>query len=99
MSDRLIAAMLGRDPATLVDDVFLATPLTSLPITCRDAAVAALGAYAGVIDATDAELRRKGEQREGAVFVTSVDGHIAQVVALVTHDVSYNLHRTITELL
>jgi hypothetical protein len=61
MSDRLIAAMLGRDPAALADDAFLATPLTSLPITDRNAVVAALGAYAGVIGATDAELRLKGE--------------------------------------
>jgi hypothetical protein len=86
MSDPLIAALLGHDPRALTEDVSLATPLTSSRITGRDAVVAALGAYADVIGATDADLRLKGEELEGAVFTTTVDGHTAQVAALVTRD-------------
>jgi hypothetical protein len=64
----------------------LATPLTLPRITGRDAVAAALGAYADVTGATDADLRLKREELDGAVFMTSVDGHTAQVVALVTRD-------------
>lgn len=42
MSDRLITALLGHDPGALAEDVSLATPLTSLRITGRDAVVVAL---------------------------------------------------------
>ncbi|HTR70326.1 MAG TPA: hypothetical protein VMH41_08875 [Mycobacteriales bacterium] len=84
MSDPLITALLGQDPRALTEDVSLATPLTSSRITGRDAVAAALGAYADVIGATDADLRLKGEELEGAVFTTTVDGHTAQVAALVT---------------
>jgi len=86
MSDPLIGALLGDDPAAVAEDVSLATPLTSPRITGRDAVVAALGAYAEVMGATDADLRLQGEELEGAVFTTTVDGHTAQVMALVTHD-------------
>jgi hypothetical protein len=57
-----------------------------LRITGREPVVAALGAYAGVFGATDAELRLKGEELEGAVFTTTVDGPTAQIVALVSQD-------------
>jgi hypothetical protein len=86
MSDPLIAALLGHDPRALTEDVSLATPLTSSRITGRDAVVAALGAYADVSGATDADLRLKGEELEGAVFTTNVDGHTAQVAPVVTRD-------------
>jgi hypothetical protein len=86
MSDALITALLGRDPAALAEDVSLATPLTLPRITGRNAVAAALGAYADVMGATDADLRLKGKELDGAVFTTSVDGHTAQVVALVTQD-------------
>jgi hypothetical protein len=86
MSDPLIDALLGRDPQALADDVSFATPLTSSRITGRDAVVAALGAYADVIGATDADFRLTGEELEGVVFTTTVDGHEAQVAALVTRD-------------
>ena len=86
MSDPLVAALLGHNPQALTDDVSLATPLTSPRITGRDAVVEALGAYAEVVGATDADLRLKGEELEGVVFTTTVDGHTAQVAALVTRD-------------
>jgi hypothetical protein len=86
MSDQLIDALLGHDTQALADGVSLATALTSSPITGRDAVVAALGAYADVIGATDADLRLKGEELEGAVFTTTVEGHTAQIAALVTRD-------------
>jgi hypothetical protein len=86
MSDPLIAALLGHDTQALTEDVALATPLTSARITGRDAVVAALGVYADVIGATDADLRLTGEELGGAVFTTTVDGHEAQVAALVTRD-------------
>ena len=35
---------------------------------------------------TDADLRLKGDELEGATFTTIVDGHTAQVAALVTRD-------------
>ena len=86
MPDPLIAALLGQDPQALTDDVSLATPLTSSRIIGRDAVLTALGAYATVIGATDADFRLIGEELDGAVFTTTVDGHTAQVAALVTRD-------------
>jgi hypothetical protein len=86
MSYPLITALLGHDAQALAEDACLATPLTSSRITGRDAVVAALGAYADVIGAGDADLRLKGEELEGAVFTTIVDGHTVQVAALVTRD-------------
>ena len=86
MPDPLVAALLGHNPQALTDDVSLATPLTSSRIAGREAVVAALGAYTDVIGATDADLRLKGEELEGAVFTTTVDGHTAQIVALVTRN-------------
>jgi hypothetical protein len=86
MPDPLITALLGQDPVALTEDVSLATPLTSSPITGRGAVVAALGAYADLFGATDADLRLTGEQLEGAVFTTTIDGETAQLAALVTHD-------------
>ena len=88
MPDPLITALLGQDPQALREDVSLATPLTSSRITGRDAVVAALGAYADLFGATDADLRLTGEELEGAVFTTTVDGHTAQLAALVTRDVA-----------
>jgi hypothetical protein len=75
MPSALTAALLGRDPAALTDDVSLATPLTLPRITGRDAVVAALGAYAEVTGVTDADLRLEGEELDGGVFSASVDGH------------------------
>ena len=86
MSDPLVAALLGHNPQALTDDVSLATPLASSRIAGREAVVAALGAYTDVIGATDADLRLKGDELEGTVFTTTVDGHTAQIVALVTRD-------------
>jgi hypothetical protein len=65
MSDPLITALLGQDPRALTEDVSLATPLTSSRITGRDAVAAALGAYADVIGATDADLRLKERSLKG----------------------------------
>jgi hypothetical protein len=86
VSGPLTSALLGHDPGALTEDVSLATPLTSSRITGRDAVVAALRAYADVFGATDADLRLNGEELEGAVFTTTVDGHTAQLAALVTRD-------------
>ena len=86
MHDPLIAPLLGQNPQALSEDVSLATPLTSSRITGREAVIAALGAYADVFGATDADLRLTGEEFEGAVLTTTVDGHTAQVAALVTRD-------------
>ena len=86
MTDPLIAALLGQNPQALREDVSLATPLTSSPIAGRDEVVAALGAYADVFGATDADLRLTGEELDGAVVTTTVDGHVAQLAALVTRD-------------
>jgi hypothetical protein len=60
MSDPLISALLGDDPAALAEDVSLATPLTSPRITGRDAVVAALGTYAEVMGASWHGLRKTG---------------------------------------
>jgi hypothetical protein len=80
--------MLGHSPAALAAEVSLATPLTAPRITGRDAVVAALGVYAEVMGATDVDLRLEGEELDGAVFTTTVGGHTAQVLALVTRDAS-----------
>lgn len=86
MSDPLTVALQGHEPGALAENVSLATPLTSSPLTGRDAVVAALRAYADVIGETDADLRLKGEELEGAVFTTAIDGHTAQIAALVTRN-------------
>jgi hypothetical protein len=86
MSDALITDLSGADPRALAEDVSLATPLTSSRIAGRDAVVAALGVYADMFAATDADLRLKGGELEGATFTTIVDGHTAQLAALVTRD-------------
>ena len=86
MSNPLTSALLGHDPRALTEDVSLATPLTSSRIAGRDAVVSALRAYAAVLGAADVDLRLKGDELEGAVFTTTVDGHTAQVAALVTRD-------------
>ena len=86
MSDLLIHAMLGKEPGALRPDVSLATPLTLPRIAGRDHVVNVLSAYADVLGATDADLRLHGEELEGAVFTTSIDGHTAQVLGLATHD-------------
>lgn len=88
MSNALVTALLGDDPGALAAEVSLATPLTAPRITGRDAVVAALGAYADVMGATDADLRLKGQELEGAVFTTTVEGHTAQILALVTREAS-----------
>lgn len=85
MTDTLIRALLGTEPLALRDDVTLDTPLTLPRITGRDEVVAALRAYADVLGAADADLRLTGSL-EGAVFTTSIDGHTAQMLALVTRD-------------
>ena len=86
MFDPLITALLGDDPRALAEDVSLATPLTSSRIVGPDAVVAALGVYADMFAETDADLRLKGDELEGATFTATVDGHTAQVAALVTRD-------------
>ena len=86
MRDSLIAALLGKDPLALRNDVSLFTPLTSSRIDGREAVVTALRAYADVVGAADADLRLTGAELEGAVFTTSVDGHTAQLAAVVTFD-------------
>jgi hypothetical protein len=82
----LIAALLGQHPQALTEDVSLATPLTASPIAGRDAVVAALRVYADMFAETDDDLRLKGHELEGATLTTAVDGHTAQVAALVTRD-------------
>jgi hypothetical protein len=86
MPDQLISALLGQDRQALTEDVSLATPLTSSRITGREAVITALSAYADMFGPTDADLRLKGDELEGATFTTTVDGHTAQVAALVTRD-------------
>jgi len=86
MSDSLVHAVLGKDPGALRPDVSLATPLTLARIVGRDLVVKALTAYADVLGATDAGLHLDGEELEGAVLTTTIDGHVAQVMAVVTHD-------------
>jgi hypothetical protein len=88
MPDTLIRTLLGTEPSALRDDVTLATPLTLPRITGRDQVAAALRAYADVLGVADAELRLAGGGLEGAVFTTSVDGHTAQVLALVARDLA-----------
>jgi hypothetical protein len=85
MTDTLIRVLLGAEPLALRDDVTLATPLTLARITGRDQVAAALRAYADVLGAADADLRLTGAM-EGAVFTTTIDGHTAQMLALVTRD-------------
>ena len=86
MPDSVIHALLGKEPGALGLDVSLATPLTLKRVVGRDQVLSALTTYAGVLGATDADLRLHGEELEGAVFTTTIDGHSAQVLALVTHD-------------
>jgi hypothetical protein len=86
MPDTPIRALLGTDPSALRGDVTLATPLTLPVITGREQVAAALRAYADVLGAADADFRLAGGGLDGAVFTTSVDGHTAQVLALVTRD-------------
>jgi hypothetical protein len=85
MTDTLTRVLLGAEPLALRDDVTLATPLTLARITGRDQVVAALRAYAGVLGTSDPDLRLTGAL-EGAVFTTTIDGHTAQMLALVTRD-------------
>jgi hypothetical protein len=86
MSDRIVHALLGKEAGALRPDVSFASPLTLSRLVGRDQVVNALTAYAGVFGATDADLRLHGEELEGAVFTTTIDGHTAQVLAVVTHD-------------
>ena len=86
MPDSVIHALLGKEPGALGPGVSLATPLTLKRLVGRDQVLSALTTYAGVLGATDADLRLHGEELEGAVFTTTIDGHSAQVLALVTHD-------------
>jgi hypothetical protein len=86
MPDQLNTALLGQHPQALTEDVSLATPVTSSRIAGRDAVVAALAVYADMFAETDADLRLKGDELEGATFTATVDGHTAQVAALVTRD-------------
>ena len=85
MSDTLVATVLGRNPDGLREDVSLATPLTLSRICGRAEVLGALRAYAEVIGATDADLLLAGDL-DGAVFTATVDGHAAQVLALVARD-------------
>jgi hypothetical protein len=62
MSDPLMSALLGHDPAFLTEDASLATLVTSPRITGRDAVVAALCAYAEIIGAPDADRRLEREE-------------------------------------
>lgn len=86
MADSVIHALLGKEPGALRPDVSLATALTLPRIVGREPVLNALTSYAGVLGATDADLRLHGEELEGAVFTTTIDGHSAQVLSLVTHD-------------
>jgi hypothetical protein len=86
MPDKLIETLLGEDPAALAENVKLATPLTASPVAGRDAVVAALNAYAEVFGATAADLRLTGDDLEGAIFTTTVEGEVAQVAMVVTHN-------------
>jgi hypothetical protein len=86
MADTLVAALLGRDPSALHENVSLATPLTLARVTGREQVLAVLRAYTGALGVDDAELHLTGADLEGAVFTADVDGHTAQVLALVARD-------------
>jgi hypothetical protein len=86
VSDQLIAAVTGANPALLREDVTLATPLTLPRIVGRDNVVAALRAYAGLFAPAAGDLHLSGDELEGAVLSATVDGHLAQIVALVSRD-------------
>jgi hypothetical protein len=86
MPGSVVHALLGKEPGALRPDVSLATPLTLKRVVGRDQVLNALTTYAGVLAATDAGLLLHGEELEGAVFTTTIDGHSAQVLALAAHD-------------
>jgi hypothetical protein len=92
VSDTLTAALLGNDPAAFRPDVSLDAPLTLPRIVGRDLVVNALTAYGdlfrgeGVLGGPEPTLRVHGDEVEGAVFTTTVEGHTVQIIGLVTHD-------------
>jgi hypothetical protein len=86
MSDTLVTVLTGADPAALREDVTLATPLTLPRISGREQVVAVLQAYAGLFAPGSGDLQFKGVDMDGAVLTTTVDGHTAQVIGLVTYD-------------
>lgn len=86
MFDQMITAVTGADPALLREDVTLATPLTLSRIVGREAVVAALRSYAEMFAPADDDLHLSSNDLNGAVFSTTVDGHLAQIVALTSRD-------------
>src|ERR1700684_2924116 len=74
MPDSVIHALLGKEPGALGPDVSLATPLTLKRLVGRDQVLSALTTYAGVLGATDADLRLHGEEVEGGVVTTTTPG-------------------------
>jgi hypothetical protein len=91
-SDSLVAALMGNAPAALAENVTLDTALTIPRIVGRDRVSKALSSYAdlfrasGVYGAQETTYTLQGEDLEGAVFTSTVDGHTVQVLSLVTHD-------------
>jgi hypothetical protein len=82
MADQLAETLLGAAPDALAENVSLATPLTLARITGRDAALAALNAYARTFDGTEPDFRVTGEELEGAAFSATIGGNQAQVLML-----------------
>ncbi|MFB6933386.1 hypothetical protein [Streptomyces chartreusis] len=86
MSDQLNAALSGRAPTALAEDVSLATPLAAPRIAGRDAASAALGTYQQALGAPETTVRLKGDGVEGVVYSASPGGRETEIVALARHN-------------
>lgn len=86
MSDQLNAALSGRAPTALAEDVSLATPLAAPRIAGRDAASAALGTYQQALAAPEVTVRLEGDDVEGVVHSASPGGRETELVALARRD-------------
>jgi hypothetical protein len=86
MSDSLRQALLGKDASALRPDVSFAPPLTLARIEGRTAVVEALDAYGRALGASDPDLYLRDEQLEALIFSGTIEGHTAQVMAVVARD-------------
>jgi hypothetical protein len=86
MADQLAETLLGAAPETLSAEVSLATPLTLARITGREQVLAALNAYAQLVDRREFDLRLTGDALEGAAFSATTDGRTAQILLLASRD-------------
>jgi hypothetical protein len=86
MSESLTQALLGKDATALRPDVSLAPPLSLARIEGRTAVAESLDAYARALGTSSSDAYFRDEQLEALIFSGTIDGHTAQVMAVVSRD-------------